>query len=55
MSKPCYTRDEGRPLGAAMQVEASNHLKLPWPKATVVNVKAKAEATTSAGKCYGDE
>jgi len=26
----CYTRDEGRSLEAAMQVEASNYLKLRW-------------------------
>jgi hypothetical protein len=38
----CCTRDEGRPLGAAMQVEASNHLKLLWSKAMVVSVKEKA-------------
>ena len=40
---PCCTRDEGGPLGAAMQVEASNHLKLLWSKAMVVSVKEKAE------------
>ena len=37
--KLCYTEDEGRPLGAAMQVEASNHLKRLWSKAMVVSVK----------------
>jgi len=26
--QPCCTKDEGRPLGTAMQVEVSNHLKL---------------------------
>jgi hypothetical protein len=36
------TRDEGRPLGAAVQAEASNHLKLLWSKAMVVSVKEKA-------------
>ena len=35
-------RDEGGPLGAAIQVEASNHLKLLWTKAMVVSVKEKA-------------
>ena len=35
------TRDEGWPLGAAMQVEAPNHLKLLWSKATVVSVEEK--------------
>ena len=38
---PCCTGDEGRPLGAAMQVKASNHLKLLWSKAMVVSVKEK--------------
>ena len=42
-SVPCCTEDEGRPLGAAMQVEASNHLKLLWSKAMVVSVKEKAK------------
>jgi hypothetical protein len=37
----CYTEDEGRSLEVAMQVEASNHLKLLWSKAMVVNVKEK--------------
>jgi len=37
----CCTGDEGRPLGAAMQVEASNHLKLLRTKALVVSVKEK--------------
>jgi len=40
--QPCCTEDEGGPLGAAMQVEASNHLKLLWSKAMVVSVKEKA-------------
>jgi hypothetical protein len=35
------TEDEGRPLGAVMQVEAPNHLKLLWTKAMVVSVKEK--------------
>ncbi|GAB6153247.1 hypothetical protein JCM17380_19970 [Desulfosporosinus burensis] len=38
----CCIRDEGRPFGAAIQVEASNHLKLLWTKAMVVSVKEKA-------------
>ena len=25
-----YMRDEGRPLGAGLQEQASNHLKLRW-------------------------
>ena len=48
--KLCYTEDEGRPLGAAMQVEASNHLKLLWSKAMVVSVKEKV-LQKGSGKC----
>jgi len=40
--KLCLTEDEGRPLGAAIQVEASNHRKLLWTKAMVVSVTEKA-------------
>jgi hypothetical protein len=40
--QPCCIKDEGRPLGAVMQVKASNHLKLLWSKAMVVSVKEKA-------------
>ena len=36
-----YVRDEGRPLGAGLQGQAPNHLKLLWSKAGVVNVKGK--------------
>jgi hypothetical protein len=36
------TRDEGRSLGAGLQEQASNHLKLLWSKARVVSVKEKA-------------
>jgi hypothetical protein len=53
--RPCYTKDEGRPLGAAIQVEAPNHLKPLRPKAVVVNVKGKVEGKTSAGMFYGDD
>jgi hypothetical protein len=41
--KPCLAKDEGRPLGAAMQVEASNHRKLLCSKAMVVSVTEKAK------------
>jgi len=34
-------RDEGRPLGAGLQGQAPNHLKLLWSNAGVVNVKGK--------------
>jgi hypothetical protein len=43
MTGPNCARDEGGPLGAAMQVEASNHRKRLWPKAMVVSVTEKAE------------
>ena len=39
----CCTTDEGRPLGAALQEEASNHHKLRWSKARVVSVMEKAK------------
>ena len=37
----CCTRDEGRPLDAGGQVQASNHCKLLSSKAMVVSVAAK--------------
>jgi len=36
------TRDEGRPLGAGLQEQALNHLKLHWSRAIVVSVEEKA-------------
>ena len=41
LMQPCCTKDEGRPLGAVMQVKAPNHLKLLRSKAVVVSVKEK--------------
>jgi hypothetical protein len=38
-----YTRDEGRPFEVGNQVLISNHRKLLWSKATVVNVAEKPE------------
>jgi len=35
-------RDEGRPLEAGSQGQASKHLKRRWSKARVVSVKEKA-------------
>ena len=35
-------KDEGRPLGAGLQEQASNRLKLHWLRAIVVSVKEKA-------------
>lgn len=39
----CCTKDEGRSLGTDLQGLVSNHLKLLWSKAMVVNVKEKAQ------------
>ena len=36
------TGDEGRSLGAGLQEQAPNHLKLRWLRARVVSVKEKA-------------
>ena len=36
------TEDEGRPFEAALQKEASNHLKRLWSKGMVVSVEEKA-------------
>ena len=36
----CCTRDEGRPLGAILQEQASNHLKPLWPKAVEVSIQS---------------
>jgi len=35
-------KDEGRPLEAGLQEQASNHLKLDWSRVIVVSVKEKA-------------
>ena len=48
-------RDEGRPLGAGLQEQASNHLKLLWSKAMVVSIKEKARHKTVLGAVQGDE
>ena len=38
----CCARDEGRPLGAGRQGQASNHRKLRRSRAVVVSVAEKA-------------
>jgi len=48
-------RDEGRPLGAGLQGQASNHLKLRWLRAGVVSVKEKSWLRIMAGVDQGDE
>ena len=47
--------DEGRPFGAGLQEQASNHLKLLWSKAMVVSVGEKSRHKTAAGETQRDE
>jgi len=47
--------DEGGPLGAGLQEQASNHLKLLWSKAMVVSVEEKSRQRIVAGVDQGDE
>ena len=47
--------DEGGPLGAGLQEQASNHLKLLWSKAMVVSVEEKSRHRIVAGVDQGDE
>ena len=42
-------------LGAGLQEQASNHLKLLWSKATVVSVKEKSRLRIVAGVDQGAE
>jgi hypothetical protein len=49
------TRDEGRPLGAGLQEQASNHLKLLWSKAMVVSIKEKSRPRIVADVGQGAE
>jgi len=48
------TRDEGRSLGAGLQEQASNHLKLLWSNARVVSVKEKAPIKESGAGQGGE-
>ena len=48
-------KDEGGPLGAGLQGQASNHLKLLWLRARVVSVKEKSWLRIMAGEDQGDE
>ena len=54
MPRSCM-KDEGRPLGAGLQEQASNHLKLHWLRVIVVSVKEKARQKTVSGVSQGDE
>ena len=47
--------DGGGPLGAGLQEQASNHLKLLWSRARVVSVKEKSRHGIVAGVDQGDE
>ena len=49
------TGDEGGPLGAGLQEQAPNHLKLRWLRARVVSVKEKSWLKTVAGREQGVE
>jgi hypothetical protein len=40
LKQPCCTQDEGRPLAAALQEEAANHLTLRGSRARVVSGEA---------------
>ena len=42
LKQPCCTQDEGRPLAAALQEEAANHLTLRGSRARVVSGEEKA-------------
>jgi hypothetical protein len=44
-----------RPLGAGLQEQAPNHLKLHWLRAFVVSVEEKGMATTVSDMVQGDE
>ena len=48
-------KDEGGALGAGLQEQASNHLKLLWPKAMVVSVEEKSRHKIAAGRTQRDE
>jgi len=48
-------RDEGGPLEAGLQEQASNHLKLLWSRVRVVSVKEKSWLRIMAGGGQGDE
>jgi len=48
-------KDEGRPLGAGLQEQALNHLKLHWLRVIVVSVREKARQKTVSGVSQGDE
>jgi len=48
-------KDEGGPLGAGFQEQASNRLELLWSRARVVSVKEKSWLRTMAGGDQGDE
>ena len=49
------TRDEGRSLGAGLQEQVPNHLKLHGSRALVVSVDGKGMAKTVSGEVRGDE
>jgi hypothetical protein len=50
-----FVEDEGRPLGAGVQAQASNHLKLRGSRARVVSVEVKRRGSTPSGTTSRDE
>ena len=55
MGERCYGKDEGRPLEAAFQEEASNRPQLLRLRGVVVSVGGKGVAETRSGRAQGDE
>ena len=51
----CYGKDEGRPLGAAFQEEASNRPRLLRLRGVVVSAGGKGVAEITSGRAQGDE
>jgi len=50
-----FDEDEGMPLEAGEQTQASNHLKLRGSRAQVVSVEAKGGGETLSGRASRDE
>jgi len=51
----CCARNEGGPLGAGIQVQASNNRERRWSKAIVVSVAVKGVAKTTSCELRRDE
>ena len=53
--QPCCTQDEGRPLAAALQEEAANHLTRRWLRGRVVSGEEGRHGMIVSGTDHGDE